>query len=109
VKILLDNGAIRLVMNSEFARKKLKLKKRERPIYMRNVDGTFNKKGLIEHIVEANIYYKRYRERTEIDMIGGQKWNIILGILWLAYHNPEINWKTGEVKIIRYLNECRKQ
>ena len=96
-------------MNSEFARKKSKLKKRERPIYMRNVDGTFNKKGLIEHTVEANIYYKRYRERTEIDMIGGQKWNIILGILWLAYHNPEINWKTGEVKIIRYLNEYRKQ
>ena len=48
---------------------------------MRNVDGTFNKEWLIEHTVEANSYYKEYRERTEIDMIGEQKWNIILEIL----------------------------
>ena len=38
---------------------------------MRNVDGTFNKERLIENIVEVNIYYQGYRERTEIDMIRG--------------------------------------
>ena len=27
----------------------------------------------------------------EIDVIGGQKWSVILEILWLAYHNPEID------------------
>ena len=48
VEVLLDSGAIRLVMSSEFARKqRFKLKKIERPIYMRNVDRMFNKKGLI--------------------------------------------------------------
>ena len=30
-------------------------------------------------------------------------------MLWLACHNPDINWKTGEVKITRYLDEYRKQ
>jgi len=45
----------------------------------------------------------------EIDVIGGQKWNIILEILWLAYHNPEINSKTEEVKMTRCLDECRKK
>ena len=40
---------------------------------MRNVDGTFNKKGLIENIVKVNIYYQEHRERTEINMIGKQK------------------------------------
>ena len=30
-------------------------------------------------------------------------------MLWLARHNPEINWKTGEVKITRCLEECGKQ
>ena len=68
-----------------------KLKKIERPIYMRNVDGLFNKEGLIEHMVEVNIYYQEYRERIEIDIIGEQKWNIILEILWLAHHNSEID------------------
>ena len=40
---------------------------------MRNVNGTLNKKGLIEYMVEIKIYYQRYRERTEIDVIRGQK------------------------------------
>jgi len=45
------------------------------------VDGTFNKEGLIEYTVEVNIYYQEHRERIEIDVIGGQKRNVILGIL----------------------------
>jgi len=34
---------------------------------------------------------------------------VILGILWLACHNPEIDWRTGEVKITRCPEECGKQ
>ena len=45
----------------------------------------------------------------EIDVIGGQKWTVILGMPWLACHNPEIDWKTGEVKMTRCLEECGKQ
>ena len=37
---------------------------------MRNVDSSFNKEEPIEHIVEVNIYYQRYREKTVIDVIG---------------------------------------
>jgi len=58
METLLDSGATGLVMSSEFVRKQgFKLKKIERPIYMRNVDGSFNKEELIEHMVEVNIYY----------------------------------------------------
>ena len=79
-------------MSSEFARKQgFKLKKIENPIYIRNVDKTFNKEGPIENTVEVNIYYQRHRERTEIDIIGEQKWNVILGMPWLAFYNPEID------------------
>jgi len=46
-----------------------KLKKIERSIYIRNVDGIFNKKGPIENTVEVNIYYQGHRERTEINVI----------------------------------------
>ena len=44
------------------------------------MDRTFNKEGPIQNIVEVNINYQRHRERTEIDVIGGQKWNVILGM-----------------------------
>jgi len=82
MEALLDSGATGLVISSEFARKQeFKLKRLERPMNVRNVDGLLNKKGPIEHTVEVNIYFKEHRERMEIDMIGGQKWTVILGMM----------------------------
>ena len=70
VEALLDSGATGLVMSSEFAKKQgFKLKKLDRPIYVRNVDSLLNKKGPIKYMVEVNIYYQGHRERTEIDVI----------------------------------------
>ena len=58
VEALLDSGAMGLVMSLEFARKQeFKLKKLDRPIYVRNVDGSFNKEKPIKYTVEVNIYY----------------------------------------------------
>ena len=58
VEALLDSRATDLVMSSEFAKKqRFKLKKIERPIYVRNVNGMLNKEGLIENTVEISIYY----------------------------------------------------
>ena len=57
------------------------MKRLERPVNVRNVDGLFNKKGPIENTVEVNIYYQEHRERMELDVIGGQTWTVILGML----------------------------
>ena len=63
-----------LVMSSEFTRKQgFKLKKIERPIYVKNMDSSFNKEEFIEHIVKVNIYYQEHRERMEINVINSQK------------------------------------
>ena len=32
-----------------------------------------------------------------------------MGMPWLGYHNPEINWKTGEIKMMRCPDECGKK
>jgi len=48
VEVLLNSGTTELVMSLKFARKqRFKLKKVERFIYIRNVNGSFNKKRLI--------------------------------------------------------------
>jgi len=74
VEALLDSRATGLVMSLEFARKQeFKLKRIKNPIYIRNMDRTFNKERPIENMVQVNIYYQGHRERTEIDIIGGQK------------------------------------
>ena len=52
VEALLNSGAIGLVMSSEFAKKQgFKLKRLERLIHVRNIDGSLNKEGPIEHMV----------------------------------------------------------
>ena len=44
MEALLDSGATGLVISSEFAKKQgFKLKKLERPMQMRNVNGSFNR------------------------------------------------------------------
>ena len=73
VEALLDSRATGLVMSSELTKKKgFKLKKIERSIYVRNMNGTFNKKEPIKYMVEVNIYYQRHRERTVIRRVCGQ-------------------------------------
>ena len=85
---LLDSGATGLVMSKEFARRhKFKRTKLERLVYVRNVDGTLNYAGPIIDTVEVEIFFKEYKEQTLIDVIGGQKWSIILGMPWLGHHN----------------------
>ena len=71
---LLDSGATGLVMSEEFARKhRFKRTKLERPVYVRNVDGTLNYAGPIVDTVEVEIFFKGHKERMSIDVIGGQK------------------------------------
>jgi len=107
---LLDSGTMGLVMSEEFARRhKFKRMKLEKPVYMRNVDGMLNYVGPIVDIVEVKIFFKGHKKRTSIDVIGGQKWSVILGMPWLGYHNPEIDWKTEEVKMTRCPEECGKK
>jgi len=71
---LLDSGATGLVMSEEFARRhKFRRTKLERPVYVRNVDGMLNYAGPIVDTVEVEIFFKGYKERISIDVIGGQK------------------------------------
>jgi len=109
-EVLLDSGATVLVMSEEFARRhKFKRMELERPVYVRNVDGMLNYAGPIVDTVEVEIFFKGHKERMSIDVIEGQKWSVILGMPWLACHNPEIDWKTEEVQMTRCLDECGKK
>ncbi|ESK90015.1 pro-pol protein [Moniliophthora roreri MCA 2997] len=65
-----------------------------------NVDGTLNKAVWITHVVELKfrIADKEFRENFMI--LGIRDENIILGLPWLRYHNPQINWETGEIKFL---------
>jgi len=92
IEALLDSRATGLVMSEKFTKKhRFKRMKLERLIYMRNVDGMLIYVGLIKDIVEVEIFFKEHKKRMSIDVIGGQKWSVILGMPWLACYNLEID------------------
>ena len=92
VKALLDSGVIEMFMNKKIAaRYGFRLQKLERPVTVRNVDGTNNSGGAITHQVEVNVYYKNYVKRIRMDICDLGRTDVILGIPWLQAHNPEIN------------------
>jgi len=102
VKILLDSGATGIFMDRRIAaRHGFRLQKLERPIVVRNVNGTNNSREVITQQIEVNVYYKNHVKRMRMDICDLGKTEIILGMPWLAAYNPEINWETREVKITR--------
>jgi len=107
IKALLDSGAMGMFMDRQTAaRHGFKLQKLERLLVIRNVDGTNNSGEAITHQVECNVFYKGHMKRMRMDVYDLGKTEVILGIPWLAAHNPEINWETGEVKMTRCLLLC---
>jgi len=100
VKALLDSGATGLFIDMTFAREKgFKMEKLKNPLLVRNVDGTVNAGGAITHQVECNMFFKGHMERARIDVCNLGKTEVILGMLWLAAHNPEIDWEKEEVEM----------
>ena len=81
IEVLLDSGVTGLVMSKEFAKKhRFRRTKLERLVYVRNVNGILNYAGPIVDTVEVEIFFKGHKEQTSIDVIGGQKWSVILGM-----------------------------
>ena len=81
VRALLDCGATGLFMSKGLAQKRgYRLIKLDRPLQMRNIDGTNNSGGAIMYEVEVNMFYKGHVERVQMDVCELGKTNVILGI-----------------------------
>ena len=109
VKALLDSGATGMFVDRKFAEKhEFKLDKLKKPLIMTNVDDSNNSGERITHEVECNVYYRGHQERMKFDVCNLERTDVILGIPWLVVHNPEIDWKKGEVKMTRCPLWCGK-
>ena len=73
---------------------------------MYNVDGTLNKGGTIMEEVTLMMSHKGHKEKAVFEVCDLGKATIIIGLLWLQKHNPEINWQMGKVKMTHCPSEC---
>ena len=110
VKALLDSGATEIFVDKKFVEEHgFRLEKLDQPVEVKNVDGTSNSEGNIIHELECNVFYRGHHERLRMDVCNLERTKIILGMPWLAAHNPEINWEIGEVRMLRCPPWCGKQ
>jgi hypothetical protein len=107
LKALLDNGATGLFIDRKFVHQNsLKTRVLPDPIKVYNVDGTLNQGGSITEEVTLMLTHKGHKERAVFEVCDLGKATVIIGQPWLHKHNPEINWRTGEVKMTRCPREC---
>jgi len=102
MKALLDSGATEIFMDKDFVEEQeFNLEKLDKPVEVKNVDGTDNNWGKIEYEIQCNMYFEGHVERIRVDVCRLGRTKVILGMLWLVAHNPEIDWEKGEVKMTR--------
>src|SRR5258708_18866280 len=107
ISVMIDCGAEGDFIDRTYATimgiKKLAL---DKPIIVRNVDGTRNEAGTLTHYVNITLEIgeRRRHERLFVTKLGKQK--IILGLPWLQRENPDIDW---QLKTINWRDEPHPQ
>jgi len=92
MKALLNSRTTGLFMDTTFMKEKgFKMERMKNPLSVKNVDRTVNVEEAITHQVKCNMFFKEHIERVRIDICNLGKTEVILGMPWLAAHNPEID------------------
>jgi len=104
---LVDCSAMGLFMDTEWAHaNNVTTCVLIQPIPVYNVDGTPNEGGAIREIADVILRYNGHAEHTQFAIMQLGKQSMILGFTWICKHNPEINWKTKEVHMLRCPMHC---
>ena len=69
------------------------------PLQAFNVDGTVNKQGQIVATTKAHCKASTFEEDLTLMIVGLGRAQIVLGMLWLAKHNPRIDWVNKTVSL----------
>ena len=68
------------------------------PVYPRNIDGTLNRQGAIQHAAYLQMEMAdKHQETMEIAITDTGKHDILPGTDWLKTHNPSIDWKNAKL------------
>lgn len=104
---LLDCGATGLFLDNKFIQDNhLNTRKLPRAVPVYNVDGTLNQGGSITEEVDVILTHKGHTEKVTFAVCDLGDKPAIIGHTWLSFHNPEINWRTGEVIFSRCPSKC---
>ena len=107
VNALLDSGATGMFMDKKFAEgNNISMWLLDCLIRVYNIDGTLNHGGLITHEATLMMLHKGHKEKVTFEVCDLGKCPLIIGFTWLHKHNPDINWRIGNIKFTWCPSEC---
>jgi hypothetical protein len=110
IKALVDCGASTLFLSERFVKEKqVWTKNLTNKIPVRNIDGTSNVAGPITHYAELGLKIGDHEEKAAFMVTDLGSDDVIIGIDWLRYHNPEIDWNAGKFALTRCPVSCEKK
>ena len=105
VKALVDSGYTHTGINEQLVKdKKIQTKTINFSFEVFNADGTKN--GEVTKVAPLEIEIDEHKETLEVAVMDLDGTDMFLGHDWLVKHNPEVNWKNGTIKFMRYLGNC---
>jgi hypothetical protein len=97
---MIDSGAEGIFLNRKYVEKnRLECVRLQHPIPMFNIDGTLNKDRSIKVTVSVQVEESGHVENLQCFVTELGDDNMILGLLWLEKHNPDVDWSTGKILI----------
>ena len=80
------------------------------PIEMTNTNGSPNKQKVTTHVAQIHLRFpdydhEEYMEALVLELGHNQ---MLLGIDWLNFHNPEVNWSMPNLQFMRCPKRCSK-
>ena len=106
--VLIDSGAEGNYLHSKFVdHYKIQTHKLSPPVYVRNIDGTINKQGIMSDAATLRMEIGAHWEDIEFAVTNIGNHAMLLGTDWLAAHNPSIDWTTKTISFTRCPKECK--
>lgn len=105
--VLVDCGATRSCVNKKFVEKHglpIRSLSIKMPVY--NADGTLNAGGSIEGFVDIRMVIGDHAEKIELAITDLGNIDIFLGLDWLRFHNPSVDWTESTIVFDRCPARC---
>src|SRR5258705_1604097 len=104
---LLDSRATGMFINWSFMQKhQLETTPLPQPILMCNVNGSPNENGSVTEEVHITLHFRHHSERAHLMVANLGQQMVIIGHSWLTLHNPEVDWVTQKVLMMRCPPSC---
>ena len=75
---------------------------------MSNADGSPNKQRVATHIAQIHLWFPKYdhEEYLEVLVLELGHNQMLLGIDWLNFHNPKVDWSTPSLQFMHCPKRC---